>query len=165
MNTVRSASEIVILRRFPGYLRLHIPPLIYTGKAAYLLEKALLAMDGIRKVSIQKQLGKLSIHFDEVLTQERAVLLVVNEVATPLLRGDEQPLYEKTLAEVENVERKLIARKVVVAAILAYLLKVHWRLLSRKWIQDPVAHWPKLVSIATILYIHRKHIKGAVTIA
>lgn len=122
-------------------------------------------MDGIRKVSIQKEFGKLSIHFDEILTPERTVLLVVDGVATPLLRSDEQPQYEKTLAEVDMAERKRLARKVVVAAILAYLINVHWRLLSRKWIQDPVAHWPKLVSIAAILYIHRKHIKGAVTIA
>lgn len=161
----RQADEIVILRRFPGYLRLHVPPLIYSGKAAYLLERELLGADGVRKVSVKKELGKLSVHFDNVMTPEAAILLLIDRIATPLLREDQQGTYEKTLAEVEIAQKKRLARKVVVAVILAYLLKIHWRLITRRWIRDPVRYWAPLTTLAVLIYIHRKHIKGAVEFA
>lgn len=159
---VRQANEIVILRRFPGYVRLHIPPLIYSGKAAYLLESELLTIDGIRKVAIKKELGKLSVHFDNVLVPESQVFLAINRIATPLLREDQQGVYEKTIVDVEAARRKRIARKIVVAVILTYLVKIHWRLVSRRWIRDPVRYWAPLMTLGVLIYIHRKQLKGAV---
>ena len=143
-------------------MRVHIPPLIYSAKAGYLLEKELRALDGVRKISIKKELGKMSVHYDSVMASERHLFLAIDRVATPLIREDQQASYEKTLAEVESAQLKRLARKATVTVILAYLVNIHWRLISRKWMRDPITHWPKLASIGVLIYIHRKHIKGGV---
>lgn len=157
----RRADEILILRRFPGYLRFHIPPLIYSAKAAHLIEKSLLAIEGVRRVMLKKEMGKVSVYFDAVMVPENQVFLKIDEVATPLLKRDQQESYEKVVAQIEDARRRRLIRKATVTVILAYLVKVHWRLVSRYWIRDPIRHWPKLASIGVLIYIHRKHIREA----
>lgn len=155
----RRADEILILRRFSGYLRLHIPPLIYSPKASLLVQKKLLAFDGVRKVDIKKELGKISVHYDPIVVPEKGLLLAIDEVASPLLRHEEQESYERVVTDIERARQKRLMRKAVVAVILIYLLRIHWRLLTQRWLRDPVNHLPTLLAIATLIYIHRKHIK------
>ena len=157
---MRQADEILILRRFDGYVRLHIPPVLYSGKAASILEKGL-RKEGVRKVNITKNLGKVSVFYDTLAVLEKEILLIVDKLMTPLLKKDQQEFYEKTLVDMEQLRNRRLLRKAVVSVILIYLIRVHWRLISRSWIRDPVTHWPKLVSIGVLLYIHRKHIREA----
>lgn len=159
----RAADEILILRRFSGYLRLHVPALVYSAKASYLLERALSAVDGVRKVGIKKELGKLSIYYDSILTPEREILLAVDLVATPLLKSDQQEVYEKTMVQVEDARRRMLARKAVVVVIVWYLVDIHWTLI-RRWVRNPIRHWPKLLTIVVLIYLHRKQLKGAVSL-
>lgn len=158
---LRQANEILILRRFPGYSRFHIPALIYSAKASYLLEKGLSAIDGVRKVTIKKNIGKISVYYDTVLTPEGEIFLAMDRIATPLLKGDQQESYEKIMTDVEVARKRRLVRKIAVSAILIYLAKVHYHLMVRQWLKDPIRHAPKLASIAILIYIHRKHIKAA----
>ena len=157
----RRSDEILILRRFSGYLRFHIPPLIYSPKSSHLLQKKLLSLEGVRKVTIKKELGKLSVHYDAILVRERDVLVAIDEVSTRLLKRVDRESYEVVLSDAEKAHQRRLIRKAVVTVILVYLVRVHWRLISQQWVRDPVTHWPKLLAIATLLYIHRKHIREA----
>ena len=160
---MRKADEILILRRFSGYLRLHIPALIYNPKASLLLEKELSAFDGVRKVNVKKEMGKLSLHYDSILTLESSLLLLIDRIATALLRSDRQESYEKVMAEVEKARQRRLVRKAAVTVIMIYLIKIHWKYIARQWVQDPIRHWPKLATIGVLLYVHRKHIQGALS--
>ena len=155
------AHEIAILRRVPGYARLHIPPLIYSGKAAFLLERELLAIDGVRRVTIKKELGKVSIHYDPVLADEREILLTVDRIATPLVREDQVENYHRTLKSVLTHRRKRLVGKAVVSVLLIYLVKLHWRLLTQRWLRNPLKYWAELGAIGALIYLHRKQIRGA----
>lgn len=164
VRVVRQADEILILRRFGGYLRLHIPALIYSGKAAYLLERGLTALEGVRKIAIKKETGKLSVYYDEVMAPESEILLAVDKVATPLLSSDHAEIYKKTMAEVESAERRRLMEHAVVAGVLVYLLKIHWRLITRYWLRNPIRYWPEILAIASLIYLHRRQIRGVVAV-
>jgi len=159
MLSNRQADEILLLRRVPGYLRAHLPPLIYDAKAARVIDAELREVEGIRKVSINKQLGKVTIHYDTLVASERDLIFLIDRVITPLLQTAKQELYENTLRAVTTSETKRVVRKVVVVVILVYLVDLHWSLMGY-WLRTPVKSWAKLATVGAMIYMHRNHIKG-----
>ncbi|MBI4403772.1 MAG: hypothetical protein HY537_06410 [Deltaproteobacteria bacterium] len=154
----KRSDEILILRRFPGYLRLHVPPLMYDAKASLLLQGELVKIEGVRKVDINKQGGRISVHYDVLVVKEGAILLEVNRIAAGLLKQEQQEAYEKIMKDVEAARVRTIANIAINSVVVAYLVKAHWMLIKHHWLRKPLKNLTPLSAIAVIIYLHRRQI-------
>lgn len=158
----KHGHEILILRRMPGYLRLHIPPLVYDAKAGYLLNRELSKVVGVRKIRLKPEAARLSIHYDELAVKESTLLLKIDRIASGLLKAEQQSLFERTIANVARASRRKVASIIVNAVIIVYLIKAHWMLARHHWFRRPAKNWWPLTVIGMIIYLHRRQIKETV---
>jgi hypothetical protein len=150
--------EILVLRRTSGYLRLHVPPLLYVPTLATKLQKGLLALRGVRRVTIDRHRARLSVFYDPWLTEDRAALLEIDRQATGLLDRSEPGEFQAAWLEQDEARRERIQRKLANGAYTGAIVFVHGYVL-RGWIRDPVRHWWAWGLVGWGLWTHRRQIK------
>jgi hypothetical protein len=156
--------EILLLRRAKGYVRLQIPPLLYVRALALKLERALLELKGVRRVTLNPSLARLSVYYDPWIADDRAALLAIDRLATPLLARMEPEGFALALREQRTARLKRIGGKAVQVAYLGALLAVHLWLL-RMWLRNPLRYWWAWGLIGFGIYTHRRQIRAAPTVS
>lgn len=151
--------EILVLRRAKGYLRLHLPPLMYMPTLARTLERGLIALKGVRRVKVDRGRARLSVFYDPWLTDDRPALLEIDRQATPALETMAPASFEKLLVKQYVTRRKRLAGKAVKASYLGAVVWVHWYLLHR-WLDRPLRFWWAWSLIAFGLWLHQRQIRS-----
>ena len=151
--------EILVLRRSSGYLRLHVPPLLYAPALANRLTRALIAIRGVRAVRIERGRARVAIDYDPWLTDDRPMLLEIDRLATPLVDRLDVEGFEGALVEqrsARNVELAERGGRVVYTGLLAW---VHYWVI-RAAIRDPVRMWWVWALVAFGLWMHRRQLQS-----
>ncbi|MFZ5477582.1 MAG: hypothetical protein ACOZNI_12470 [Myxococcota bacterium] len=149
--------EILVLKRASGYLRLHLPPLLYVPALATKLERALIALRGVRRVVVDRARARLSVYYDPWLTDDRAALLEIDRQATPQLARMEPETFTAALVEQRKARRERIVHRLAQAAYLGALVWAHaWAL--GHWIADPLRHWWAWLLVGFGIWTHRRQI-------
>ncbi len=151
--------EILVTRRTAGYLRLHLPPLLYAPALGIKLEKALIALRGVRRVTVDRQRARLSIFYDPLLTDDRASLLLIDSQASPLLDRMDEARFATALVEQRDVRRAELAERAARVVYLGLLVWVHlW--VFRSALRSPVRLWWFWALMVFSVWTHRRPIKA-----
>ncbi len=157
--TTTTTREILVLKRVPGYLRLHVPPLLYAGVLASRVEAQLRALRGVQRVVVDRQRARLAVFYDEALTGDLPLLRVVDEQATPLLTRMEPERFAEQLVVQRTARAQRLRGKVVQGGYVASLVWVHaWVL--RSMVRSPVATWWIWALVGFAVWTHRRQIKS-----
>lgn len=165
MNAVARTSrgtwprELLVLRRDRGYLRVHVPPLLYSAALGAKLEKALGVVTGVRRVVADRHQARLSVFYDrELLPDDRALLRVVQEAAAPQLGRMEPAAFDEALGEQDEARRERLVSKAAQGAYLGLLGWAHVHVI--RWaLRDPVRAWWVWALLAFGVYTHRRQIQ------
>jgi hypothetical protein len=150
--------EILVIKRATGYLRLHLPPLLYAPALAGRLEKALLALRGVRRVTVDRPRARLSVHYDPWLTDDRPALLLVDAQATPLLDRMDAATFTAALVEQRDARRAELAERGARVVYLGLLGWVHiW--VFRAALRNPLRFWWVWALLAFGIWTHRRQIR------
>ena len=148
-------TEIMILYRVPGRIKLAVPPLLYEGSAAYVLRSKIGKSVGIASVEVDEERATAVITYDPEATSEAQVLLLIHDHLNPLVKPD-------TGGEMADLTRRRrsarIKRTVFKGAnvlVVGYLVKIHWRRLLG-WVMSPLTYWAPLATVAFLVWAHRK---------
>ena len=151
--------EILVMKRAVGYLRLHLPPLLYAPALAIKLERALLALRGVRRVTVDRQRARLSVYYDPWLTDDRPTLLVIDAQATPLLERMDAATFATTLVEQRDARRGELAERGARVVYLGLLGWVHvW--VFRAALRDPLRFWLVWALLGFGVWTHRRQIRA-----
>lgn len=151
--------EILVLKRASGYLRLHVPPLLYVPALAFKLERALIALRGVRRVVVDRGRARLSVYYDPWLTDDRPVLLEVDRQATPLLDRMAPDAFATALAEQRQAYHAALAERGARVTYLGLLVGVHvWVL--RAALRHPVRFWWVWALLAFGVWTHRRQLRS-----
>ena len=151
--------EILVLRRASGYVRLHIPPLLYVRSLALQLERSLMGIKGVRQVRIHPALARLSVFYDPWIATDRPILLEIDRLATPLLSRMEPEKFELALQEQRRARLERLGGKAVQGVYLAALVGVH-AYMFRRWLLYPLRYWWAWGLIGFAIYTHRRQIRN-----
>ncbi len=150
--------EILVLKRSAGYLRLHIPPLLYASALATKLERALGALRGVRRVTIDRQQARLSVFYDPWLTDDHPALLLIDAQASPLLGKMDAATFATTLVEQRDARRAELAERGARWIYLGLLGWVHvW--VFRAALRDPIRFWWVWALVGFGVWTHRRQIQ------
>lgn len=182
------AAAIQVLHRETGYLRLRLPPELRHSAAGTAIDAGLRGLAGVYRVTLLTAEGKLAVRFDphvcsagQVAQRLKSLLPELPVVATPApaaagaaepqqaanlgdrlaqLRGQVvaatpqrfQPVVESAMTEkaVTNFFNDIVA---------FYLIRVHWDLIVKQWIKNPVKHgnaWLTVFYLVFLLVRYRK---------
>ena len=197
------ARAITILHRAEGHLRLHLPPALAHEPAASHLERALLALAGVRRAAVDRRHAKLAVHFDAYVcspgdiarallaaAQQAALLPAAavggQEVATRArarraqgwLRLQAQAIRQRYRAAARRAStlvsaaRSEVGKRSPLARVLGpelfneravlnllnditalYLIKIHWNLITQRWLRAPFAHRYEWLTILYLTYL------------
>jgi hypothetical protein len=150
--------EILVMKRSSGYLRLHLPPLLYVPALASTLEKALVRLPGVRRVEANRSLARISIFYDPWLTDDRPALLEIDRQATPLLDRMDPEAFTTALVEQRDKRRMDLAERGVRVGYLGLLLYVHYWVI-RAALRNPFRLWWVWLLVALAVWIHRNEIR------
>jgi hypothetical protein len=151
--------EILVLKRSAGYLRLHLPPLLYSPALATRLNRSLLALRGVRRVSTDRNLARLSVYYDPWLTDDRPILLEIDRQGTPLLQKSTPEAFTTALVEQRSARRAELAERGARVAYLGLLAWVHvW--VFRAALRRPLRLWWVWALLAFGIWTHRRQIKA-----
>lgn len=153
------AREILIFRRGSGYLRLHVPPLLYVRSLALTLDRALRSIEGVRKVVIDPTRSRLSIFYDPWVATDRKLLLEIDRLATPLLSRMEPAQFALALREQALERNERLGGKAMQGIYLTALAGVHFYLL-RSWVFSPLRYWWAWGLVGFGVYTHRRQIRA-----
>jgi hypothetical protein len=150
--------QLLILRRDAGYLRMHVPPLLYAPALQGKLEKELLAMAGVRKVLCDRHQARLAVFYDQHLVRDVPLMRAVKAVAEPYLGRMEPAPFAAALAEQQEARRERLQGKAVQGAYLGLLSWAHWHVL--RWaLRHPANAWWAWALLAFAIYTHRRQIR------
>ena len=151
--------EILVMKRTSGYLRLQVPPVLYVPALAVRLERALLALRGVRRVMVDRQRARLSVYYDPWLTDDRATLLEIDRQASPLVDRMTPEDFDASLVEQRSVRQSEWVERGARAVYLVLLVWVHYWVL-RAAIRDPLRFWWVWALLAFGVWTHRRQIKS-----
>jgi hypothetical protein len=152
------ARQLLVLRRDPGYLRLHVPPLLYAPALLGKLQQALWARPGVLRVVCDRHQARLSVSYDRQLTHDVPLLRAVREVAGPYLERMAPEPFMEALAEQQQARRERLQGKAVQGAYLGLVGWAHWHVL--RWaVRRPVDAWWAWALLAFAIYTHRRQIR------
>lgn len=150
--------ELLVLRRDRGYLRLHVPPLLYMASLPSRLENALRQIPGVRRVSADRHRARLSVFYDGWVTDDRPILLAIDEVARPSMGRMTPEAFDHALGEQDEARRERLAGKAVQGGYLGLLGWAHWHVL--RWaMRNPVEAWWVWALVGFGAYTHRRQIR------
>ena len=183
------ARRIVVLQREAGFLSLELPRELQQRAVGQQIEQHLAAIAGILAAAVDPNGRQLSIRFSAASLSTaqvaRAVFSALNDLppteaskpqnttpglqplldklktlltpATPPVAGSLQarfqPLVESALTEkaIINFFNDIVA---------FYLIRTHWDLISKRWLQNPIAHsnaWLTVFYLIFLLIRYRKN--------
>lgn len=183
------ARRIVVLQRGAGFLSLELPHELQRRDVGQHIEQHLAAITGILAAAVDPNGRQLSIRFSAASLSTaqvaRAVFSALNDLppaeasrpqnttpglqplldklktlltpATPPVAGSLQarfqPLVESALTEkaIINFFNDIVA---------FYLIRTHWDLISKRWLQNPIAHsnaWLTVFYLIFLLIRYRKN--------
>ncbi len=183
------ARRIVVLQRGAGFLSLELPHELQQRDVGQHIEQHLAAITGILAAAVDPNGRQLSIRFSAASLSTaqvaRAVFSALNDLppaeasrpqnttpglqplldklktlltpATPPVAGSLQarfqPLVESALTEkaIINFFNDIVA---------FYLIRTHWDLISKRWLQHPIAHsnaWLTVFYLIFLLIRYRKN--------
>jgi hypothetical protein len=150
--------ELLVLRRDRGYLRVHVPPLLYTPSLPSKLEKALSGLAGVRRVAADRHAARLSVFYDPWLTDDRPLLVAVDAAARPSLGKMTPEAFDAALGEQDEARRERLVGKAAQGGYLALLGWAHWHVL--RWaLRNPVGAWWVWALLGFGVYTHRRQIR------
>jgi len=137
---------------------MHVPPLLYAPALAPKLETALFAVDGVRRVVSDRRRARLSVFYDRFAVEDRRLIAIVQEGATPFLGRMASDTFTAALVEQDEARRERLQGKAAQGAYLGLLGWAHWHVL--RWaIRDPTGAWWVWALIGFGLYSHRRQIR------
>lgn len=151
--------EILVMKRTSGYLRLHLPPLLYAPALASRLEKSLVAIRGVRRVSIDRARARISVFYDPWLTDDRPLLREIDRQGSPLLEKMEPEKFAEALVAQRSAHRAEIAERAGRVTYLGLLLWVHYWVVRAAW-RNPVRLWWVWALVALGVWMHRRQIRS-----
>lgn len=150
--------ELLVLRRDRGYLRVHVPPLLYVGSLAAELERAIARLPGVRRVVVDRHRARLSVTYDCVTGGDRAILEAVQTAASPSMGRMEPEAFEVAFRAQDEARRERLVGKAVQTIYLGLLGWAHWHVL--RWaVRNPANAWWVWALLAFALYTHRRQIR------
>lgn len=191
MDAVTLSRAIVVRHKEPGHLRLELPPRLFDPAAREHLDVGLRERLGIYRVTFEPEGRRLSIHFEsgqcslvDVGRQLRGLLdtlpaesgaSTVAATAAPLpgakLIGDAGKWAERFLggsikSRLDPVMKGALTEKASINflndVLMFYLVKVHWDLITKRWMKDPIKHadaWLTTFYLIFLLIRYRKSVK------
>lgn len=150
--------ELLILRRDAGYVRVHVPPLLYVPSLAKRLELALTDLPGVRRVVADRHRARISVWFDPEIQGDRALLVAIRDGAEPLMGRMDRDAFELAFAEQAVARRERLTGKAAQAAYLGLLTYAHLHVL--RWaIRRPATAWWAWALLGFAIYTHRRQIR------
>ncbi|WP_131111499.1 hypothetical protein [Sulfuricystis thermophila] len=177
------ARSIEVLHRDTGYLRLRLPASCRSAAVGAALEAGLATLPGIARVTWLTVEGKLAIRFDPHRLSHadlaRRIKMLVADLpeAAPAEGAAAEPapglaerlgdLRERLIAAaparfrplVENATTEKALTNFTNDIVAFYLIKVHWDLITKYWIKDPVKYanaWLTVFYLVFLLVRYRK---------
>jgi hypothetical protein len=147
------------MKRTSGYLRLHLPPLLYVPALGSRLERALLGLRGVRRVTIDRQRARLSVYYDPWLTDDRPTLVEIDRQASPVVDRMTAEDFSTSLVDRRNLRRSELAERGARIVYLGLLVWVHLFIL-RAALRDPIRFWWVWALVGFGIGIHRRQIKA-----
>ena len=148
-------NEIMILYRRPGEFKLRLPPLSYSGKAAYSLQENLASAVGVEEIKIDESAATVCVSFDPASTTEKKLFLLIDQLIRPLLAKASDSDYQQVAQTQKWAKIKRLTFSAGVLLSLGYLAYIHARLFLR-WIFNPFRYWAPLAVVGFLIYSHRK---------
>jgi hypothetical protein len=150
--------ELLVLRRDPGYLRVHVPPLLYVASLAGKLEAAVRAIPGVRRVLIDRHRARIAVYYDRWTAEPARILVALNQAASPLMGRMEPEAFALAFDEQDQARRERIAGKAAQGAYLGLLGWAHWHVL--RWaVRNPANAWWVWALVGFGIYTHRHQIR------
>lgn len=150
--------QLLVLRRDPGYLRMHVPPLLYAPALHGKLEAALQALPGVRRVVCDRHQARLSVFYDRRMTKDVPLMAAVVAAAEPHIGRMQPEPFAVALAEQQEARSERMAGKAAQGAYIGLLGLAHWHVL--RWaIRYPTRAWWAWGLLGFALYTHRRQIR------
>ena len=150
--------ELLILRRDAGYVRIHVPPLLYVPSLAKRMETALAALPGVRRVVTDRRRARISVWFDPDIQVDRPILVAVRDAADPLMGRMDREAFKLAYAEQAVARRERLTGKAAQGVYLGLLTYAHLHVL--RWaIRRPATAWWAWALLAFAIYTHRRQIR------
>ncbi len=184
-NARQLAERIVVRERGSGYLCLALPGELCAAPLAAGIEAGMAGLAGVRRAHVDAAGQSLTLGFDAAqlstasvarhlfsllerlqpdeaaapalglqpaLDRLKTILIPPGEAAPGSLRARVQPVLESALTEkaVTNFFNDIVA---------FYLIKTHWDLITKRWLQNPLAHsnaWLTVFYLVFLLVRYRK---------
>ena len=189
MDAASLARAVVVRHKAPDNLRLELPPRLFDPAARAHLEAGLRARAGVYRVVFEPEGRRLSIHFDpgqcslaDVARCLRGLLDNLPAASEPAaatttepaplpgaeLFGQARQWAERFLggtlkSRVEPIVKGALTEKASINflndVLMFYLVKVHWDLITKRWMKDPVKHadaWLTTFYLVFLLIRYRK---------
>lgn len=178
------ARSIEVLHRDSGYLRLRLPVACRSAAVGATLEAGLRTLPGLQRFTWLTREGKLAIRFDphalthaDLARRIKALLADLPDTEPPTAAGAAEPapglaerlgdLRERLIAAaparfrplVENATTEKAITNFINDIVAFYLIKVHWDLITKYWIKDPVKYanaWLTVFYLIFLLVRYRK---------
>ena len=178
-QAAKLAQRVIVLHREPGYLRLELPAELCTPAASAAIEQGMTSLAGINIAVIDRGWLRISIRFDQTVCSTAQVArrlfglfdsLPAPSAETEVTAAEPeqttnglQPLLDKFKAvltpAVEAPAGSLQAKIQPILASAFYLIKAHWDLITKRWLQQPLAHsnaWMTTFYLVFLLVRYRK---------
>jgi len=189
MDAVALSRSVVVRHKEPGHLRLELPPRLFDPGARAHLEAGLRDRVGVYRVVFEPEGRRLSIHFDpgqcslaDVACRLRGLLDNLPAASEPAaatatgpaplpgarLFGQARQWAERFLggtlkSRIEPIMTGALTEKATINflndVLMFYLVKVHWDLITKRWMKDPIKHadaWLTTFYLVFLLMRYRK---------
>jgi hypothetical protein len=178
------ARRILVRHKAAGHLRLELPAELRAGPTAAALAAGLRQLAGVYRVDFEPADGRLSIRYDEHLCSLhqtarhlRGLLdgLDLSPAADQPPAPPAEPPVERLLrllpraaqstlgARLQPVLASALTEKAIINflndLVMFYLIKVHWELITKRWLKDPAGHanaWLTTFYLVFLLVRYRK---------
>lgn len=152
------ARELLILRRDAGYVRVHVPPLLYVPSLAARLHAALSEIPGVRRIAADRHRARLSVWYDPEIQSDRPILSAIHVGADPLMSRMDADAFEVAFAKQAAARRERLTGKAAQGVYLGLLTYAHVHVL--RWaIRRPATAWWAWALLGFAIYTHRRQIQ------
>jgi len=189
MDAASLSRAIAVRHKEPGHLRLELPARLFDPAARAHLEAGLRERAGVYRVSFETEGRRLSVHFEpgqcslaDVGRQLRGLLdtlppespaAATATTAAPLpgaqLLSDAGKWADRFMggtikSRLDPVMKGALTEKATLNflndVLMFYLIKVHWELITKRWMKDPVKHADAWLTTFYLIFLLIRFRKG-----